>query len=190
MADKLLNPFADESKYSTEDLENFTDKVSPLFDDGWNLGMQRDTALHYRSLASDELKRRRELLERPDKAERINDKYDKRTSNILEGNEYRKRNNLSSGESLLGDSYYDHDIAIKGLRKANEATVNWLRKLIGKEPISRDVSNDPYKGEALASQAKRKEYEEFNNSQNLFKIDLPPKETTAEFLERIIKTRR
>lgn len=209
MADKLLNPFSDESKYSTEDLEKFTSKYYVSLWSNVPKGMQVDSAAHYLQLASDELKRRRAILESPDKEEEINEKYNKRTTEIQEGNEYRKRNNLNTfgehGDKFhpfnqhIGSRQYDHDISAKGLRKAKEATANWLRKLRGEEPIKRDISQDPYRGEALISQAKRKALEEKfvkpledKSGEKRWEVvvESPKEETTAEFLERIIKTRR
>ena len=125
MAEKNSNnPYANTSD---DDLKQFYDRYSPAYMGGFGVpkNIPQDSLLHQLDLAGEELKRRESLSKSPQDSVSINERSAKRTQEILDGNEYRKRHGLShSGFDenhkpwlFTGSAYSDHDELVKLLRK-------------------------------------------------------------------------
>ena len=95
-------------------------------------GVPRDSMLHQLDLAGEELRRRKNISESPQDSVSINERSAKRTREILEGNEYRKRHGLSYegfDENnrpwiFTGSAYSDHDALVRLTRKGVDKVKN------------------------------------------------------------------
>lgn len=144
-AKRSLNPYTD---MADSELNDFYDRFSGAYLGLKSMkGVPQDSLLHQLDLAGEERKRRIAMRENPKKESSINEISAKRTQEILDGNEYRKRHNLShSGFDkehrpwvFTGSAYSDHDELVKLLRKVYDSvsekeskTAEWLSKFIKK----------------------------------------------------------